>query len=258
MNKLLFMRVAAVALAMAGPAVAADMPLQSLQPASFASRFTWTSCYFGGHLGGGWARKDMTDPVQLVQDSFGETTTGVTTVGASPSGVVVGLQIGCDYQFAPNWVVGIEGAAAGSTMKGHNTVGLPLGDLGDQAVVTATTDFLMSATARLGYAFDRVLIYGKGGVAYAGDHYTVAGTFIGTGFNFEGLDTRVGWTVGGGLEWAFSRSWSASIEYDYYSFGRGNILMSDGNNEFSGPVNVKQSVQIVKAGLNFHVWASDQ
>jgi opacity protein-like surface antigen len=48
--------------------------------------------------------------------------------------------------------------------------------------------------------------------------------------------------------------WSARLEYDYYQFGNGSVLMSDSTNMFSGPVNVKQSVQIVKAGLNFHVW----
>jgi outer membrane immunogenic protein len=153
-------------------------------------------------------------------------------------------------------VVGIEGAASGSTMKGSTTVQLPLGNPGDTALVTARTDFIPSVTARVGYAIDRVLLYAKGGVAWAGDKYTVTGAFAGTGFGFEGLDVRTGWTAGGGVEWAFSRHWSASVEYDYYQFGRGNVLMSDSINAFSGVVDAKQSVQVVKAGLNFHMWAS--
>ena len=58
--------------------------------------------------------------MQLVQDSFlgPGSTIGITTASPSPSGVVIGGQIGCDYQFASSWVVGIEGAASGSTMKG--------------------------------------------------------------------------------------------------------------------------------------------
>jgi outer membrane immunogenic protein len=255
MRKLLFANAAVLAVIVAGPAVAADMPLEAATP--FAARFNWTSCYLGGHLGGGFARKDLTDPVRLVQDSFlgAGSTNGITTVSPSPSGVVIGGQIGCDYQFASSWVIGIEGAVSGSTMKNSRTVGLPLGNP-DTAVVKASTDFLPSVTVRLGYAIDNVLVYGKGGVALAGDRFNVTGSFAGTPFAFEGLDSRLGWTVGGGVDWAFSRHWSANIEYDYYQFGHGGVLMSDPINAFAGIVDVKQSVQVVKVGLNFHIWGS--
>ena len=253
MKKLLFARVAALAVTIAGPAFAADMPLKSETP--FAARFNWTSCYLGGHLGGGFAHKDITDPVQLVQDSFlgAGSTNGITTVSPGPSGVVIGGQIGCDYQFASSWVVGIEGAASGSTMKASRTVGLPLGNP-DTALVRASTDFLPSVTARLGYAFDNVLVYARGGVALAGDRFNVTGSFAGAPFAFEGLDNRLGWTAGGGVDWAFSHHWSANIEYDYYQFGHGGVLMSDSINAFAGIVDVKQTVQVVKVGLNFHIW----
>lgn len=253
MRKHLFAQVAAFAVTMAGPAVAADMPLAA--PAPFAARFNWTSCYLGGHVGGGFAGKDITDPVQLVQDSFlgAGSTVGVTTVSPSPSGVVIGGQIGCDYQFASSLVVGVEGAASGSTMKNSRMVGLPLGNP-DTALVRASTDFLPSLTMRLGYAFDNVLLYAKGGVALAGDRFNVTGSFTGTPFAFEGLDNRFGWTAGGGVDWAFSHHWSANIEYDYYQFGHGGVLMSDGINGFAGIVDVRQSVQVVKVGLNFHIW----
>ncbi|MGZ5876475.1 MAG: outer membrane protein [Bradyrhizobium sp.] len=250
-----FAQAAALAVIMAGPAVAADMPLKEAPP--FAARFNWTSCYLGGHLGGGFAHKDITDPVQLVQDSFlgAGSTDGITTVNPSPSGVVVGGQIGCDYQFAPSWVVGIEGAASGSTMKGSRIVGLPLGNP-DTALVRASTDFLPSVTVRLGYAVDNVLLYAKGGVALAGDRFNVTGTFAGAPFAFEGLDNRVGWTAGGGVDWAFSQHWSANIEYDFYQFGHGGVLMSDPINTFAGNVDVRQNIQVVKVGLNFHVWGA--
>jgi len=255
MKKMLFATAAALAVTIAGSARAADLPLKTETP--FAARFTWTGCYLGGHLGGGFAHKDITDPVQLVQDSFAgaAVTTGTTTVSPAPSGVVIGGQIGCDYQFAPSWVVGIEGAASGSTMKGSRTVGLPLGNP-DTALVQAKTDFLTSVTARLGYAFDNVLVYGKGGFALAGDRYDVSGSFGGAPFGFTGLENRVGWTVGGGVEWAFSQHWSASLEYDYYQFGHSVIAMSDPTNVFLGNVAVGQNIQVVKAGLNFHIWGS--
>jgi outer membrane immunogenic protein len=255
MRKILFAQVAALAVTMAGPAMAADMPLQAAAP--FAERFSWTGCYLGGHLGGGFGRKDITDPVQLVQDSFlgAGSTTGITTVSPTPSGAVIGGQIGCDYQFAPSWVVGVEGAASASTMKNTRSVGLPLGNP-DTAFVKASTDFLPSVTVRLGYAIDNVLLYAKGGVALAGDKYDVTGSFQGVPFAFEGLDNRLGWTVGGGVDWAFSHHWSVNLEYDYYQFGHGGVLMSDPINTFAAVVDVKQNVQVVKAGLNFHIWGS--
>src|ERR1700722_7363537 len=254
MRKLLFAHAAALAVTLAGPAIAADLPLKSDY---VAPRFSWTSCYVGGHLGGGFARKDMTDPVQLVQDSFngGPITNGITTVSTSPTGVVIGGQIGCDYQFASNLVIGIEGAASGSTMRGSTTVSLPAG-APDLALVQANTDFLASVTGRVGYAFDNVLLYAKGGVALAGDKYNVSGTFTGLPYNFQGLDNRYGWIVGGGVDWAFARHWSVNVEYDYYSFGHGGILMADSINGFAGVVDVKQTVQVVKVGLNFHIWGS--
>src|ERR1700676_4725133 len=251
MRKMLFATAALVTIV--GPAVAADMPLQAATP--FAARFSWTSCYLGGHLGGGFAHKDITDPVQLVQDSFLGvcSTNGITTVSPAPTGVVIGGQIGRDYQFASSWGGGIEGAASGSTMKNSRTVGLPLGNP-DTAIVKASTDFLPSVTARLGYAFDNVLLYAKGVVALAGDRFNVTGSFAGTPFGFQGLDNRLGWTLGAGVDWAFSHHWSANIEYDYYSFGHGGVMMSDLINDFAGILDVKQSVKLVKVGLKFHIW----
>ena len=111
-------------------------------------------------------------------------------------------------------------------------------------------------TARVGYAFDNVLLYAKGGVAMAGDRYDVTGSFAGTPFGFEGLEIRLGWIAGGGVEWAFSRHWSANFEYDYYRFGHGSVVMSDPVNGFPGNVDVRQNIQVVKVGLNFHIWGS--
>jgi hypothetical protein len=79
---------------------------------------------------------------------------------------------------------------------------LPLGLPGETALVSARTDFVASATARLGYAADRWLLYVKGGAAWAGDKYDVTGMFTGIPFSFEGLDQRVGWVAGGGVDWA--------------------------------------------------------
>jgi outer membrane immunogenic protein len=255
MRKLLLAYLASLATAMAAPALAADMPVKA---APFAERFSWTGCYVGGHIGGAFAQKGITDPVQLVQDSFlgAGSTVGVTTVNPSPSGVVIGGQIGCDYEFPSSFVIGIEGAASGSTMRGSKLVGLPLGFAGESALVQANTDFLASLTGRVGYAFDNVLVYARGGAALAGDKFFVSGAFQGAPFDFRGLDDRFGWVVGGGVDWAVTPHWSVNVEYDYYDFGHGNVLMTDGINGFAGLVEVKQTVQVVKVGFNFHVWGA--
>jgi len=202
----------------------------------------------------------MTDPVQLVQDTLNGSpiTNGMITATTSPTGVVIGGEIGCDYQFAGNAVIGIEGTASGTTMRGSANVGLPAGIPGDLALVQANNDFLASVTGRIGYAFDTVLLFGRGGFAVAGDKYTVSGgDFAGLGpFTFQGADNRYGWIVGGGVDWAFAPHWSMNVEYDYYHFGSGGISMTDQFTGLTGIVDVKQTVQVIKVGFNFHTWAS--
>jgi opacity protein-like surface antigen len=71
----------------------------------------------------------------------------------------------------------------------------------------------------------------------------------------EGVDNRFGWTAGGGVEWAFAELWSARLEYDYYGLRQRSALMTDPINGFTGVMNVQQSVQTVKLGVSFHMWA---
>jgi len=255
MKKLLLIGILVI---QASEAPAADLPLKAPPASPSAPRFTWSACYLGAHLGGGWARKDVSDPAQLVQDAFAGTavTTGSTTANVAATGVVGGGQFGCDYQFASNWVAGIEGAASSSNLRGSAVVGLPLGSFGDHARLTGSTDFIPSVTGRIGFALDRFLFYAKGGVAWAEDKYTIAGIFQGTGFDFEGLDMRTGWTAGAGMEWAFYRHWSARVEYDYYQFGTASIPMSDPINVLSGSITAKQNIQTVKAALSFRFWSN--
>jgi outer membrane immunogenic protein len=256
MKKLLLAGAAAGSLGISDPARAADMPLGNVAPVPI---FNWTSCFLGAHIGGGWAHKDFTDPVALVQNSIlGTVTAGVTTVAVSSSGLIIGGQMGCDYQFGFSpWVLGLEGAVSGGNLRGNTNFVLPLGGSSDIATLTAKTDFLPSVTARVGYALDNWLFYVRAGGAWAGDKYSVTGTFLptATAFGLEGVDNRFGWTAGGGVEWAFAEVWSARLEYDYYGLGQRSALMTDPINGFTGVVNVQQSVQTVKLGVSFHMWA---
>ena len=254
MKKNLFAHAAALLVMLTGPAIAADLPLKA-EPV--IPRFSWTGCYLGAHVGAGRGSKEMTDPVLLVQDTLlgPGTTAGITTVTTNPTGAVIGGEIGCDYQFAGNAVIGIEGTASGTTMRGSALVGLPAGFPGESALVQSTNDFLASVTGRIGYAFDTILLYGRGGFAVAGDKYDVSGgDFAGSGpFHFQGADNRYGWIVGGGVDWAFTPHWSMNVEYDFYHFGNGGILMTDQFTGDTGLVNVKQTVQVIKVGFNFHI-----
>jgi len=220
-------------------AFAADLgapPVYAPPPA-----FTWTSCYGGLHAGGGMGQKDLTDTAGLL---------GFSSANLNIAGYMLGGQIGCDYQFAPNWVLGIEGTVSGGNIGGSTTVAIP----GDNVTFKETTDFLMSVTGRVGYAWDRWMLYGKGGVAWAGDKYDAFD--VAQTFDFEGLENRIGWTAGAGAEWAFADDWSVRLEYDYYDFGTHTVSMNDTGNGFMGPVAYRQSTQTVKLGVNFHVWGA--
>jgi outer membrane immunogenic protein len=148
-------------------------------------------------------------------------------------------------------------------LKGERLIGLP-DSPPDTALITLKTEFIPTLTGRIGYAFDYWLFYAKGGVAWASSKYSVTGAFSGAGaiapaipFDFEGLSMRTGWTAGAGVEWAFAPDWSARLEYDYYDFGTHTATMNDVNNG-PGPLSFRTTMQIVKLGVNFHVWGGWQ
>ncbi len=217
--------------------------------------FSWTGCYIGGHIGGGWGRK--TFDVRFADEDFAP-----FSVRDKTSGFLAGGQIGCDYQFAPNWVIGIEGAASWADIKGTTDISFEgLLDAVESASVHAKTDFLASATGRLGFAWDRWLGYVKGGIAWGHDKYNVASTVVFPDWQeagtFAGSETRTGWTVGAGVEWAFLPNWSAKLEYDFYDFGTRNVLLpgtingDDGIEISSVDAHIKQQIHTVQFGINY-------
>ena len=133
----------------------------------------------------------------------------------------------------------------------------PLGDPGDIATLTSKTDFLPSATARLGYALGNWLFYVRAGGAWAGDKYSITGTFVptATAFGFEAVDNRFGWTGGGGHGMGLCAGLVGEARIRLPGLGHRSALMSDAINGFSGVMSVNQSVQTVKLGVSFHMWA---
>jgi outer membrane immunogenic protein len=120
-------------------AAAADLSAPMYTKAPMVAAFSWTGCYIGGHVGGAFSQVRSTS-------MFGAGTT------LNLSGVVGGGQVGCDYQFAPAWVVGVEGRGAGTSLKSSRpatVVNLATGAT-LPAQVNGRNDFLASATARLG------------------------------------------------------------------------------------------------------------
>ncbi len=232
-------------------AFAADIALPGpvISPPPPPPPFTWTSCYGGLRAGGGVGKSDLTDPVGVVSG-----TSGFSAANLDISGYMVGGQLGCDYQFTPNWVAGVEWAVTGGDISKTSTIGVPAVALGDTATYKVTTDFLMSATARVGYAWDRWMLYAKGGFAGAGNKYSAFDTA--QTYNFQGTENRVGWTAGAGVEWALWEDWSVRLEYDYYGFGTHNVTFNDSTiSGVIGPVNIKENIQIITLGVNFHVYA---
>ena len=215
MNKFLTGSIAAIAMAVAVPALAADMaPRYSKAPmAPPVMVYNWTGCYIGGNVGGGWARTDQTLVTRL----------GVVTpldYGRSEGdNVIGGAQIGCDYQFAGNFVVGVQGMFDFGRIDSTH----PIAAAPTFTSVNRTKD-MFTATGRVGYLFaPQLLGYVKGGGAWARiDHNIFQPGGVLLSESATGVD-RQGWTVGGGLEWMFAPGWSVFGEYNYMDFGRKDI-----------------------------------
>jgi outer membrane immunogenic protein len=242
-----------------GAASAADLPARTYTKAPVAPpviTYNWTGCYIGGNIGGGWARTEQTQIGQV------DGTVGVNDFGRSEgSNVIGGAQIGCDYQFAGNWVVGVQGMFDFGTINSTHVVptafpGAPVGAFVSQ---NKTKD-IFTATARVGYLFaPQVLGYVKGGGAWTRVDHTFIGT-IPTTFlseNALGVD-RQGWTVGGGLEWMFAPGWSLFGEYNYMDFGNKDIAFVAGPDTFGAAdiVRTRLTIQTALVGVNYKFsWA---
>jgi outer membrane immunogenic protein len=195
--------------------------------------YDWTGCYIGGHIGGA----ERVNATHYHTSSF-----------------VGGGQIGCDYQFAPGWVLGAEGRAAGTSLNRTSastvrslTFGVTL-----PSQFTVNNDFLASITARLGYSFiDRWLFYVKGGAASTTENVDDAfTTVLGKAVDPSASTSRKGWTTGTGVEWAFARDWSATLEYDYYDFGSKGLTLTDQNITVTG-IRFKSTIHTITTGVNF-------
>jgi outer membrane immunogenic protein len=243
MKRLLLAGMTGAALVAGAPTHAADLGRRPPPPPPVVAPvpipiFSWSGCYIGGHIGGGLASKTV---------SASEIAPGISFTGHT-IGFLGGGQVGCNYQFAPNWVIGIEGDGSAADIKGEATTTV----LDITGTARAKTDWLASVTGRLGWAAGPWLIYAKGGVAWAGDKYSADIPVFDE--HIEASETRTGWTVGGGVEWAFWNNWSAKLEYDFYDFGTRSVAFTGtigGIPEVVPGIDIKQTVNAVKFGINY-------
>ena len=215
--KKLALALAATTVLSTTPVLAADLPAPNApvyyKAPPMVPLFSWTGCYVGADVGGGF-----------VHDSDHETTpAGATspfspTSSANPAGVMAGGFLGCNYQFSSGIVIGAEGDANWANIRGGTAQfpGSGLPGLPNDFYETRS-DFQASARGRLGYAFNRTLVYATGGAAWA--HSVEHDVSVATGIANDTSSTRPGWTVGAGLEYAFLNNLIGRVEYRYSDFG---------------------------------------
>jgi outer membrane immunogenic protein len=219
---------AAIALASTA-ASAADLPVRAAPPPVIAAVpvFTWTGFYVGVNAGYGW--HDSNNSSIFVP-------AGVVTP-ASPAGLITysdddgdgfvgGGQVGYNYQFG-SFVLGVEADLQWADLGGSGGTALvPDAFLDDgfaPAGVAGGIDWFGTVRARAGFAFDRALVYATGGFAYGGADDN-------NDFFSNNDDVRTGWTLGGGVEYAFTNNLTLGLE------GLWVNLEGDNNGTFIGTV----------------------
>ena len=274
--------------AASGSAFAADLQPVYKAPVA-APAYSWTGLYVGGHVGGAWSNNDWFFPCDSInsvaqeptgtpfQDCLPEFAGGlerppasgyqgptlgplnVSSGSNSASGWLAGAQIGYNYQIK-NWVLGVEGEVSWTSLKGSNK------DPNYSNTNQTDTDFVGVLSGRLGYAWDRLLVYGKAGGAWAHDKYSVLTntTFtVGNGSPSPVTVTsgtmvdaatvnRFGYMLGAGVEYALTPQWSVRAEYQYLDFGWQRTTLTPTTTIVS-PIDedIRQRIQIAEIGLNY-------
>lgn len=199
-------------LGFATAASAADMPARNYTKAPpMVAAYNWTGFYLGVNAGYGWVN-----------------------TGGNPGGFVGGGQIGYNWQaIGSPLVLGLEADLQGADIDQTETIG----------GISSTTRVKAFGTVRgrIGYAFDRAMIYATGGWAYTRTSLDLSGP----GGSISSSDWSSGWTLGGGLEYAFMGPWSAKLEYLYVDSGDVTLTLA------GVPVTGKYDMSVVRAGLNY-------
>ena len=247
MRRLSFVLAAVAGTAFTQFAFAADLPVKAPARVIAPAAYNWTGFYAGLNIGGSWGRQD---------NSLVSSTTGAVAFTNSDriDGVIGGGQIGYNWQ-ANQWVFGLEADFQGSGQKGDGSFFIPAVGGPLALVIPATSityedklNWFGTVRGRVGYAFDRWLPYLTGGWAFGHGEINGSRTTGAVTTTFSGSESYSGWTLGGGVEWAFANKWSAKVEYLYINFGDGpTVPVTAGVNVASG----RMTDNIVRLGVNY-------
>jgi outer membrane immunogenic protein len=248
MNKLLLGAVGLVTLGLALPAAAADLPARPYTKAPAivpVALYDWSGFYIGANGGWGSSRK-----------CWDFTTTAGTFIASEgchdATGGVAGGQVGYRWQ-ASSWVFGLEAQGNWADLKGSNIS--PISGFSDQSKIKAFGLF----TGQIGYAFNTVLLYAKGGAAVTSDRFDVFTNPLAVPPNLlvatSGDQTRWGGTAGAGIEFGFAPNWSAAVEYDHLFMGNKLTNFTSVGSFLPGSLfatdRIKQDVDVVTVRVNY-------
>lgn len=223
-------------------AQAADLPRQAPPPPPPALPvFTWTGFYAGVNAGYAF---------QTGGSRFTDPTYGTVTGGGRSGGFAGGGQIGYNYQFTPGsgFVVGVETDIQGAALAKADAAYL---GTTPYYSVRPNLDYFGTVRGRVGYAFDRVLVYGTGGFAYGGGSAASAAAAYPYALPST---TRTGYAVGGGVEYALTAKLSAKVEALYLHLGRGfsgATYYDPSAPAYYGAGRSDAGFALVRAGLNY-------
>jgi outer membrane immunogenic protein len=228
-----FSTIVAIALS-AGAAMAADLPARNDAPvyAPPPPAFSWTGFYVGANIGGGWLDAYNRTGWGNVWNGIVWVPTYVVANGGAGGGVVGGIQAGYNFQLTPMFVVGLEADFQGSGIGGNGN--------GAWGGFTRRVDDFGTVRGRVGVTFpgwSQLLVYGTGGFAY-GD------VSLNQGWLGSLHGGAIGWTAGGGVEYAILPNWSVKGEYLFNNIG----------GERWGGANLGQQrvhFHTVRAGVNY-------
>ncbi|GGK29257.1 outer membrane protein [Salinarimonas ramus] len=219
----------AASLALTGGAFAADLParVQAPAPVFVPPAFTWTGFYAGVNAGVGFnAGDDRDDTVVVGPNGFIPTGTVIRYGDNSEDAAFTGGGfIGYNYQFANNFVLGAEAdlqfvGLDDDDMRGPLSVTPAAPGFAPLRRGISGVDWFGTARIRAGYAFDRALIYATGGLAYGGGDAARFETATGDRVLFEDDDVGFGWTLGAGVDYAFTNNLIVGIEGLYVNLDR--------------------------------------
>jgi outer membrane immunogenic protein len=264
MKALLFNTVAALALVAVAPAMAADMPLKA---PLLAPVFSWSGFYIGGNAGWAWGRATISTTQTVAAGFFAVDAAAVAAAASptiNPNGFTGGGQIGYNQQTG-NFVWGLEAdfeylglqGSSGGTFQFPST--LPGGPVGPPATFFSTatsvsTNWLFTARPRLGWANNTWLFYVTGGLAVANEKFAQTITLLAPFVETAAFSTtQVGWTVGGGVEYALNRNWSIKGEYLYVDLGTVNTTgtIAPPFAGFGNASSVHLTTSIGRGGINY-------